>query len=254
MAAVIHIGIYSTMTDHDYISAFRNDNQKAISLFYTKHRNEFCKNIRRKYGIRDEDLLSDIFQDSVIRLWRNIQDGKLTESTLTTALTGYLYGIGEKVALENLRKRKEIYRNAEDAPIAKQQILEDPYIAWLEEVEEPMRLFTSAHSHDECIAELERLTDAYRQKQHSKSTDTDYMLQNDFSAFELEERARKVRETVSRMGLPCAPLLLKFYWDQLSWEEIAQELNYSNANSAKTQKNKCMNKLKASYKSHDDHR
>lgn len=242
------------MTDYDYISAFRTDNQQAISLFYTKCNNEFCKNIRRKYGIHDEDLVADIFQDSVIRLWRNIQDGKLTADTLTTTLTGYLYGIGEKVALETLRKRKEVYLSTEDTPISKLQISEDPYITWLEEVEEPMRLYASTHSHAERIAEWERLTDSYEQKHHNKPINTDYMLQNDFSAFELEERARKVRETVNRMGLPCAPLLLKFYWDKLSWEEIAQELNYSNANSAKTQKNKCMNKLKASYKNHDDHR
>lgn len=90
------------MTDYDYIAGFRNDNQKVISQFYTKYSSEFCKNISRKYSIKDEDLLSDIFQDAVIRLWRNIQDGKLTDSTLTTTLTGYLYGVGEKVALETL--------------------------------------------------------------------------------------------------------------------------------------------------------
>lgn len=243
---------HSTMTDRDYISAFRNDNQKVISLFYTKCNNEFCKNIRRKYGIRDEDLLSDIFQDSVIRLWRNIQDGKLTADTLTTTLIGYLYGIGEKVTLETLRKRKEVYLNTEDTPVVKQQISEDPYIVWLEEVEEPMRLFASTHSHAERIAEWERLTDLYKQQHHNKPVHTAYMPQDSLSSFEQEERARKVQKIVNQMGLPCAPLLLKFYWDKLSWEKIAQELNYSNANSAKTQKNKCMNKLKASYKSHDD--
>jgi hypothetical protein len=47
------------------------------------------------------------------------------------------------------------------------------------------------------------------------------------------------------MGKPCAPLLLKFYWDAQSWEDIATELGYANANSAKTQKNKCMNKIKS---------
>lgn len=242
------------MTDYDYIAGFRNDNQKVISQFYTKYSSEFCKNISRKYSIKDEDLLSDIFQDAVIRLWRNIQDGKLTESTLTTTITGYLYGIGEKVALETLRKRKEVYLSAEYTPVVKQQMSEDPYITWLEEVEEPMRLFASTHSPSERLVEWERLTDSYKQKHHDKLVNTDYMPQDSLSSFEQEERARKVQEIVNQMGLPCAPLLLKFYWDKLSWEQIAQELNYSNANSAKTQKNKCMNKLKASYKNHDDFR
>ncbi len=150
------------MTDYDYIAGFRNDNQKVISQFYTKYSSEFCKNISRKYSIKDEDLLYDIFQDAVIRLWRNIQDGKLTESTLTTTLTGYLYGIGEKVTLEPLRKRKEVYLSAEDTPLVKQQMSEDPYITWLEEVEEPMRLFASTHSPNERLAEWECLTDSYK--------------------------------------------------------------------------------------------
>ncbi|MBR1808248.1 MAG: sigma-70 family RNA polymerase sigma factor [Paludibacteraceae bacterium] len=63
--------------------------------------------------------------------------------------------------------------------------------------------------------------------------------------YEKEERYQAVRETVNKMGKPCAPLLLNFYWNGYSMEEIAQRLNYKNADSAKTQKNKCMNKLKS---------
>jgi hypothetical protein len=66
--------------------------------------------------------------------------------------------------------------------------------------------------------------------------------------YEITERNRAIQDTVNNMGKPCAPLLLKFYWDQLSWDIIAQQLGYANANSAKTQKNKCMNKLKNLFK------
>lgn len=62
---------------------------------------------------------------------------------------------------------------------------------------------------------------------------------------ELDERQKEIREVVYKMGKPCAPLLLKFYWDAQSWESIALDLGYANANSAKTQKNKCMNKIKS---------
>ena len=59
----------------------------------------------------------------------------------------------------------------------------------------------------------------------------------------------EIKEVVEAMDTPCAPLLLKFYWEGYSMDEIAIQLGYANANSAKTQKNKCMNKLKAIFKS-----
>ncbi len=239
------------MTDHDYIAAFRTNNQHGINSFYAKCHSDFRKNISRKYSIKDDDLLSDIFQDAVIRLWRNIQDGKLTEENLTTTLSGYLYGIGERVALEYIRKRREVSLYSVETPIVTQPIAEDPYFVWLAEVEEPMRLFAPTHTHEECIAEWERRTDLYKQATKAQSIHTTDILQGGLSAFEQEEHDRMVRNMVCQMGQPCAPLLLKFYWDNLSWEKIAMELNYANANSAKTQKNKCMNKLKTSYKSHE---
>jgi hypothetical protein len=39
--------------------------------------------------------------------------------------------------------------------------------------------------------------------------------------------------------------LISFYWEKKSWAIIAEELEYSGADSAKTQKSKCMGRLKA---------
>lgn len=232
------------MTDKDYMLAFRTNNQNVIGLFYEKHRKDFLKNISRKFQIQDIDILTDIFQDSVIRLWQNVQNGKLMEESLTTTLAGYLYGIGEKVALETIRKRKEVYIDVEN-PIGKPVVVDDAYPLWLEMVEEPMRQFVVKHPREECLLEWTRLVELYQKKCHAKSFVPD--ISDDFTAFEKEEREKKVRDVVDKIGKPCAPLLIKFYWNDLSWEQIAQDLGYSNANSAKTQKNKCMSKIKANF-------
>ena len=58
-----------------------------------------------------------------------------------------------------------------------------------------------------------------------------------------EERERIIREQVMLIGKPCAPLLQGFYWEDKSMETLAQELGYSNADSAKAQKAKCMKKV-----------
>lgn len=44
---------------------------------------------------------------------------------------------------------------------------------------------------------------------------------------------------------PCNKILKLYYHDGMSMTEIADSMNYSNQNSAKTTKNRCMDKLKA---------
>lgn len=53
-----------------------------------------------------------------------------------------------------------------------------------------------------------------------------------------------IETTVKNMGEPCCTLLDKYYWEELSGDEIAILMNYKNADTVKTQKYKCMQKLK----------
>lgn len=182
------------MTDAEYIRAFRADDQTAITRFYNEHRALFVRDIGKYYRILNADLLAEIFQESVIRLWRNIATDKLTEQTLTTTLAGYLFSIGKYVALEKFRVESVELSESDSDPVTRNLSPITPLV--LEETE--------------------------------------------------QERA--VRKAVYAMGEPCAPLLLLFYWDKLSWEAIAAQLNYKDADSAKSQKYKCMQKLKATLK------
>jgi len=77
----------------------------------------------------------------------------------------------------------------------------------------------------------------------------------DFEEFdaveEKEEENISVHETLranlNRLGVGCRKLLLLFYYFKKSMEEIAVDLNYTNADNAKAQKYKCIQKLKALY-------
>lgn len=184
------------MTDSDYIKAFRDSDQRAISNFYTKHREKFLRDVGCYYRFLNSDLLTEIFQEAVVRLWKNITSGKLTENNLTTPLGGYLYGIGKLVAMEIIRREGiSVKTNMEESEMSKLE--------------------------------------------HGSGMDI---------LFEREsEREKAVRKAVYKMGEPCAPLLLLFYWDKLSWEKIAIQLEYKDANSAKTQKYKCIQKLKSQF-------
>lgn len=175
------------MTDAEYIRAFQADNQALITRFYNEYRSVFLRDLGKFYHILNADLMAEIYQETVIRLWRNIATNKLTEQTLTTSLAGYLFSIGKYVAQEK-------FREANKEPIA---------------------------DHEQTLLRVEG------------------PLWEEESA---QERA--VRKAVYAMGEPCAPLLTLFYWDKMSWEAIAAKLHYKDAESAKTQKYKCMQKLK----------
>ena len=63
-----------------------------------------------------------------------------------------------------------------------------------------------------------------------------------------EENERIIQKAVKEMGEPCHTILVKQYWEDKSCEEIATEMNYKNKDAAKTQKYKCIQKLKSELK------
>jgi RNA polymerase sigma factor (sigma-70 family) len=63
-----------------------------------------------------------------------------------------------------------------------------------------------------------------------------------------EENEKIIQTAVNEMGEPCHTILIKQYWEGKSGEEIAAEMNYKNKDAAKTQKYKCIQKLKSELK------
>jgi hypothetical protein len=76
------------MTDTEYIQAFRAKNNKAISLFYREYRESFMAFLANKYHSLNQLLLAEVFQESVSRVWENIERGKLP------LLLGRIYHVG----------------------------------------------------------------------------------------------------------------------------------------------------------------
>lgn len=62
-----------------------------------------------------------------------------------------------------------------------------------------------------------------------------------------EEKLNKVRnlsDGISLLGEPCKTLLIQYYYFKQTMKEIAALLNYTNAENAKNQKYKCLQRLK----------
>ncbi|MEM7370387.1 MAG: sigma-70 family RNA polymerase sigma factor [Bacteroidota bacterium] len=62
--------------------------------------------------------------------------------------------------------------------------------------------------------------------------------------WESNELAEQLARLVAKMKAPCDQILYFFYYRNFSMESIANRLGYSNERVAKTQKNRCMKRLR----------
>jgi RNA polymerase sigma factor (sigma-70 family) len=57
------------------------------------------------------------------------------------------------------------------------------------------------------------------------------------------EQAKMVRDALEKIGEQCKKLLMLFYWEELSMEEIAAQMGFANAATAKAKKYQCKKAL-----------
>jgi hypothetical protein len=62
--------------------------------------------------------------------------------------------------------------------------------------------------------------------------------------FEFEHNVSKLTSCFQQIGEPCKGILTAFYITNKSMQDIAEEFGYTNAENAKTQKYKCLNRLR----------
>ena len=153
---------------------------------------------------KPEEYSMDLFHDSYMAMYDNILCGKLTPENLTSSLYQYLLGIAIRKMQAGDRKNHEF---------------------------DKVNLYRRGEDEDEIL-------DIRVQRQLMDVAD------NEEAEKKQEELKDFVERAVEELKPPCDELLRHFYWDRLSGVEIAETMNYSNADSVKTQKNKCMKKLK----------
>jgi RNA polymerase sigma factor (sigma-70 family) len=64
-----------------------------------------------------------------------------------------------------------------------------------------------------------------------------------FIEIEKEERIRVIHECLEELGETCKKILMYYYFDGLSMNDIAEKLGYANTDTAKTKKYKCKKRL-----------
>ena len=92
---------------------------------------------------------------------------------------------------------------------------------------------------------------ARKRREPSGETNPDDMAdpaESPLEALMETEQAGQVQQALSRIGEPCRSLLLLFYWEEQSMEEIAKQLGFANADTAKAKKYQCKKALERALK------
>lgn len=65
----------------------------------------------------------------------------------------------------------------------------------------------------------------------------------EYQEMEREERDKIIRDCINELGDTCRRILMYYYFDGLSMNDIAEKLGYANTDTAKTKKYKCKKRL-----------
>jgi RNA polymerase sigma factor (sigma-70 family) len=92
---------------------------------------------------------------------------------------------------------------------------------------------------------LKRL--AEKKRFHGKIEETETFLEIEEVLFDIDERERQfsqMSKALNGLGEPCRSIIEDFYLRDLSMEAIRDKFRYTNADNAKNQKYKCLQRLK----------
>ena len=197
------------MTNKEIIQSFIDNNQNGIREVYYAWRAPFEQSLMRL--LPNTDNMDDAYQEAFIRLQQHILTERLTADNIQKSVLAYFKTIGRYVALEMINQRNKGEKETEDN-------IND----YVKEVAEDLDWSNDDLDHEPISKE--------------------YVFDPN-EDMDKQERERIIRGLIEQLGKPCAPLLLGHLWKNKSMNELATELGYSNADSAKTQKSKCMKKV-----------
>lgn len=88
-----------------WLKGFKSGNKQEVNVLYDSYRPVFVKWLIGRYECMEEEAI-DVFQDSIIVLYKNAQLGKL--EGLKSSLQTYLFAIGKNIYLNRLRAKKKL--------------------------------------------------------------------------------------------------------------------------------------------------
>lgn len=115
------------MNENDWIEKIKSGDKQSFEELYIAYRKEFIVWVTSVYRLNLNDA-QDIYQQSVVLLYENIVNNKLSE--LTSKIKTYLFAIGKNLMHENNRKNARylgLSEISEDDPIEEELEVDENY-------------------------------------------------------------------------------------------------------------------------------
>ncbi len=103
--------MFNRFSDKSIIEGIRKQDDKVLNWLYDNYFPTVKSHVLKNSGTSDD--ASDVFQDSIIILYRQICDNKLE---LSADLKGYFFGVAKNIWNNHLRMRKATYELRNDIP------------------------------------------------------------------------------------------------------------------------------------------
>lgn len=103
--------MFKKYSDINIIEGVRNQDDKILNWLYDNYLQSVKSYVLKNNGSSDD--VSDVFQESIIALYKQITDDNLN---LTTDLKGYFFGIARNVWNAQLRKKQKTIELKVDLP------------------------------------------------------------------------------------------------------------------------------------------
>ena len=188
----------------NYITRLIDGDRQVFDVIYTTFKSQFIALFRKVQGLGREEA-ETLFHDSCAILLNNVESGRLTRDSIhNSQLKAYLNNTGKYILFNKRRKRQ--------VPLS----VDTDYIMTYGDLD-------SARKHNS--------------KSMARDSEESYDT-------EMDDKLFIMRTTVRDMPQPCDQLLKLVIYMKKSNKEVAEIMNYANADSVKTQRSRCMKKLR----------
>jgi RNA polymerase sigma factor (sigma-70 family) len=150
--------LFRKYSDKDIIEGVRKQDDKILNWLYDNYLQSVRSYVLKNSGSLDD--VSDVFQDTIIILYRQITEGQLN---LTTDLKGYFYGVARNVWQALLRKKEKSTEllfdlsddddNEDEHTILLEKIVNRAFLRLKPDEQKVLNLFSEGCSY-EAIADL----------------------------------------------------------------------------------------------------
>ncbi len=161
--------MFNRLSDKSIIEGVRKQDDKTLNWLYDNYFQLVKSHVTKNSGSSDD--ASDVFQDTIIILYRQIADNSLD---LKTDLKGYFFGVARNIWNNHLRLRKETYElhaNIPDETVQEdtddllfEKIVSRAFQQISPEYQDILTLFSEGYSYEEIAKMMKIKNEAYARR------------------------------------------------------------------------------------------